>query len=279
MAGQIAPHARAVSLANSAGLHRGYAGQPWANSATLRYIRENPMDGVIYSNIIHLAYLHNDGTGAYRYLPESRPIGNIIDDGRAGSATGREQLAAWLAGAPHGAYLVWFNNRWDNDAAYDYGAPALRASPGLEPVAELDDGLILKVNRDYAPASNPYRSAYESIVSGSAGAPAARSTYDVYRNETTLTYLKQPCADADTKAAFLLHLIPSDAADLPGHRKQYGFDNRDFNFASYGVISDGKCLATVPLPNYEISLIRTGQYTPDGQIWEATLSLTQQGQP
>ena len=42
VAGQIAPHARAVSLANSAGLHRGYAGQPWANSATLRYIRENP---------------------------------------------------------------------------------------------------------------------------------------------------------------------------------------------------------------------------------------------
>ena len=281
LAGQVAPHADRIIRANSGGWHRGYAGQPWADSATLRYIQENPLYGLIYSNILALAYLHNDGTGAYRYLYDvCPPVWRHIDEeGGAGSATGAEQLAAWLAGAPEGAYLVWFNILGDNSDAYCFGVPALRAAPGLEPVAELDDGLILKVNRDYAPAANPYQLAYEAIAAGKAGEPAARAAYAVYRSGTTLTYFREPCADGDTKATFFLHLIPAEAANLPGHRKQYGFDNRDFAFPKYGLIFAGKCLALVTLPDYAIASIRTGQYTSDGQLWEETLSGTRQGQP
>ena len=105
------------------------------------------------------------------------------------------------------------------------------------------------------------------------GEPAARSTFDVYIGENTLTYAKQPCAPADTEAMFFLHGIPIDPEDLPDHRQQYGFDNLDFYFDQHGESFDGKCLAKVPLPEYGISGIRTGQYVPvDGgfdNVWEA----------
>ena len=91
----------------------------------------------------------------------------------------------------------------------------------------------------------------------------------MYLREDTLVYVKEPCVRADTEAIFFLHLIPADVADLPDHRKQYGFDNLDFDFDDQGVIVDGKCLATVVLPDYAITSIRTGQYVPgEGQVWK-----------
>ena len=105
------------------------------------------------------------------------------------------------------------------------------------------------------------------------GEPAARSTFDVYIGENTLTYAKQPCAPADTEAMFFLHGIPIDPEDLPDHRQQYGFDNLDFYFDQHGESFDGKCLAKVPLPEYGISGIRTGQYvrvdSGFDNVWEA----------
>ena len=107
---------------------------------------------------------------------------------------------------------------------------------------------------------------YESIVSQE---PAARSTFDIYLAENALTYTKQPCAPADVKAKFFLHIIPADLNDLRYDRKQYEFDNLDFDFGNSGVMFDGKCMETIPLPEYAINHIRTGQYTPDeGQLWK-----------
>ena len=113
---------------------------------------------------------------------------------------------------------------------------------------------------------------YQSIVSGDIGEPTARSTFDIYLAENLLSYAKQPCAPTDIEAPFFLHIIPDDMNDLPGERKQYGFDNLDFDFDSLripSIVFDGKCIATVPLPEYAIANIRTGQYIPDeGQLWK-----------
>ena len=53
--------------------------------------------------------------------------------------------------------------------------------------------------------------------------------------------------------------------------RQYGFDKLDFEFD--GVMYDGKCFATVPLPEYAIAEIRTGQFVPTDngldRLWEA----------
>ena len=63
--------------------------------------------------------------------------------------------------------------------------------------------------------------------------------------------------------------------DLPDNRQQYGFDNLHFNFAQAGVISEGKCIARVFLPDYPITRIRTGQFIPEsGQVvWKAETSV------
>ena len=81
-----------------------------------------------------------------------------------------------------------------------------------------------------------------------------------------LVYAREPCARADTEAMFFLHLDPVDINDLPDHRKQYGFDNLDFDFEGHGMRIDGRCMATVALPGYDIIRIRTSQYTI-GKDW------------
>lgn len=114
-----------------------------------------------------------------------------------------------------------------------------------------------------------YQLDYRAVVSGPS---AARAVFAMYLDGQTLHYAKEPCAPADTEAAFLLHLIPQDADDLPerGNSRFYGFENRDFTFTDHGAEFGGACLASVPLPDYPLAVIRTGQYRPDGQrLWLA----------
>ena len=144
MAGQVAANVDDIRLVNSAGQQRGYAAPPWA-AATVQYLRENPLDGLVYSNLSVLAYLHNAGDAVHRKLPQSRRGDRSLDLGN--TDTGQAQLAAWLDTAPPGAWIVWFNHRWDNPQVYDYGPPELRAAPRLEPVAELADGAIYRVRK------------------------------------------------------------------------------------------------------------------------------------
>ncbi len=129
--------------------------------------------------------------------------------------------------------------------------------------------LIANVKEAVEAAYKPLVSAYEGVVSGE---PVIRSDWDVYFSEDTLTYVKEPCAPADVEAWFFLALYPVDVNDLPDHSKQYGFENLDFYFYGRGVILDGRCMATVALPEYDIASIGTGQYVPvEGgtkHLWE-----------
>ena len=100
--------------------------------------------------------------------------------------------------------------------------------------------------------------------------PAASGFFDVYLDGNIVIYRREPCDAADTAAKFYLHLIPQDIANLPADLRETGFANRDFWFADRGVIAGGKCLATAPLPDYDIARIRTGQHLPgQGQLWQA----------
>ena len=106
--------------------------------------------------------------------------------------------------------------------------------------------------------------------------PLIRSNFDVYLDEDKLTYIKEPCAPADTQAGFFLHLMPADVADLPAARKQHGFDNLDFRFNHYGIRSGEQCVARRELPDYDFTGIRTGQFliNEDGfytNIWEGEI--------
>ena len=119
-----------------------------------------------------------------------------------------------------------------------------------------------------------YRQAYQQVV---AGEPVARSTFDVYRDERVLYYVKTPCSDEDVKDRdkFFLHIFPTDAKELPGHRRPYRYDNDDFNFLDQGLKFDNKCMASISLPQYDIARIKTGQFhsRSANRLWEAEISL------
>ena len=81
------------------------------------------------------------------------------------------------------------------------------------------------------------QSAYQSTVSRE---PVTRSTFNLYLNDGTLTYVKAPCDRPDTEATFFLDILPEDfepTSHTP--RKRYGFDNLDFDFNVHGAVFDG----------------------------------------
>ncbi len=115
----------------------------------------------------------------------------------------------------------------------------------------------------------PYRAAYRAA----AGEPVARSVFDLHMTDGQLTYVKEECDQEDTGHRFFLHIVPERADDLPQERREHGFDNLDFDFFLNGALFDGKCVASVPLPDYPIASIRTGQFDPQGEVWRADFAL------
>ena len=113
--------------------------------------------------------------------------------------------------------------------------------------------------------------ASEAITVYSGQVPAARSEWNVYIGDgNRLIYLKESCTTTNAEAKFYLHIIPQDSADLPGNRREMGFENRDFRFVDRGAMLAGQCAATVALPDYPIARIRTGQHIAgQGQLWRA----------
>ena len=105
-------------------------------------------------------------------------------------------------------------------------------------------------------------------ASGASGEPIARGNFDVHLSDEALVYVKEPCEPADTDARFFLHIVPERADDLPKERREHGFDNLDFAFFPNGALFEGRCAARIPLPDYAIASIRTGQYVSGiGEVW------------
>ena len=104
-----------------------------------------------------------------------------------------------------------------------------------------------------------------------AAAPAASGPFDLHLDGRRLVYRRQPCALEDAENIFFLHLYPANPGHLPEERREHGFDNRDFRFVEWGALPDGKCLASMPLPEYPIARIHTGQYVVESgeRLWEA----------
>ena len=133
-----------------------------------------------------------------------------------------------------------------------------------------DDGVLWEADVPFADGAPDYAVARREALAGGA---AARSLYDVHLDGRTLTYLRDGCTDEEAGARFFLHVVPADEGDLPEHRREYGFDNLDFTLAVRGARLDGNCVAVVPLPDYPIATIRTGQYDDTGALWTAEFAL------
>lgn len=117
---------------------------------------------------------------------------------------------------------------------------------------------------DCPPLRNDY---YRSIMAEVGHTPIFRSHWDIYLHKNSLVYTKESCRQEDTDRLIFLHIVPVDKAVLPDYRKQYGFDNLDFSFEDGGLWDRGNCLIIRQLPDYGISLIRTGQNLSEGTPW------------
>ena len=145
------------------------------------------------------------------------------------------------------------------------------------PIKEIRTGQFISGQGDLwsveliAPADpEQLRAEYAAL---SAVMPAARDYFDLYWQDNRLIYLRETCAAGDTVAGFFLHIVPADAADLPADRRDAGFAHGGFDFVRWGGQFDGKCLASVPLPNYPIADLRTGQYVAgQGELWSAVIT-------
>ena len=117
---------------------------------------------------------------------------------------------------------------------------------------------------------------YESVTAGDYGPPVAQSDFNVYLRDNALTYLKSPCAPADTNARFFLHITPANPADLPAANRERGFANLDFHFADRGAYAGGICAATIDLPDYPIDRVHTGQFVSgEGSLWRVEFPAAQ----
>ncbi len=217
----------------------------------LEYLRNNPVEGQAYSNANHLLFWFTDAS-----------LGGYIN-----SDNGHGSCLSWvrrLARLPEPSYIVYFtipyrpelySKGWFNISFNFCDIQELESNPSmqnyLERIAETPEGIVYQVTAPLGPQPD----------------------FNVQINADTLIYTKEQCTSADTEPNFFLHIVPVDMNTLPSHRLQSEFDNLDFGFDDYGKIFNGKCTITVELPHYNISKIRTGQFTDsEGELWETELS-------
>ena len=193
--------------------------------------------------------------------------GGIFMDGRAAQAFTKDctpdELAIWTWGPPTKGIMV--STPWTKTSIGFCTSAVVLPHDGLLPsLWTVDEYLADRVGERL---------------------PAIRSGFDVHLVENRLIYVKESCGQDDIETRFFLHIYPVVPDDLPDHRRRYGLDNRDFNLDEHGYRHMERggpdtrvgetCLAEIPLPEYGIAAVRTGQYVAveDGthSIWEGEI--------
>ena len=173
----------------------------------------------------------------------------------------QNEVAEWTFGGRVGAVSDWTQTA-DGVCSSDILLPhghldpvRVRPAPPAEAVAALFGGRPPAI-----PADSPHRRGF-----------------DVYLAKDALVYMKAACEQTDVDTPFFLHLVPV-GDDFDDGREAHGFNNLDFMLAWrgdwFGEEGDGgPCLAEVPLPDYGIAKIRTGQYSGEDsrRVWEGEI--------
>lgn len=135
-----------------------------------------------------------------------------------------------------------------------------------------------------------WRNALEAVLSS---APAIQSEFDVWFDvwdgRRALTWVREECAPEDLAARFFYRVWPVNLAHLPEDHAPNGFADFSFAFVElpppppgpwdrrYAGRIDDKCIASVKLPQYDVSRIETGQFVDMGGdqsiIWKGDIVL------
>ena len=258
----------------TAGNRESINSRSWEESDLLHYIRDNPINGRIFSDNAYLAWFwsRTAAPGEHHFL--------------------RAEIHNFTSAIGDGGHVLWFR-RWK--PAYDFDELDIRVLPGVETVAELSDGVVFRVT-----AAEPFDEAKhhtrkqryvqqlieragELVIHADSTWPistwgvertdeqVARAGWNVYRTGRKLTYHKYPCTPADVETNFVLQVSPDEPAYLSADRRQYGYDHLDFYFYRHGGIRlDDQCVVTAQLPDYPISRLYIGRWMAgnDRMLWE-----------
>ncbi len=118
-----------------------------------------------------------------------------------------------------------------------------------------------------------YRTVYRRVVS--AGDPVARSYFDVYLGDDALVFVKDPCGREDMRPrGIFAYVTPEDPeGSLAQHKRYASSDDPSVYTYAYSMLFEGKCIAVLPLPDYPISRIRTGQNRRPLRPWTVEIDL------
>jgi len=219
----------------------------WDEFETLKYLKENPLDGPIFSSGSSvLWWTHPQGT----YFGINADMDFIIRS---------------IENLENDSYIVSLF------AAHSYHNPFISYLNDVAIIFDGVDGSVIRIPANWHFDERHFldnlRQFTNTLGSGST-IPVASSVFDIYLVDNIIIYNKSPCDPQDTRDWFFLHITPKDTSDLPDHRERHGFDNLDFQGSRNDIFIDNQCIVSVPLPYYAIHSISTGQYVPGvGQLW------------
>ena len=101
-----------------------------------------------------------------------------------------------------------------------------------------------------------------------------RARFDLYVMKYWFVLVKDRCTPTDARRPFFVHVTPMRVADLDGHRRRFGYNNRNVWMERNGAFDGDRCwLWRSRLPS-GIRHIEFGQYIRGvGRTWRAAASL------
>ncbi len=238
-----------------------YDAPRWRDSQTLHSLRDRDTGNHrVYVQLDHDAavFLHT-GIAPLRYDCSSRRFGR------------------------NGDYLVWlrgFSGIQDEECLVA-GQDDVFTISGLELVEDFADGALLRFN----PASTTTLADAIWAHLLPKGRPIRSAPYGLWLNgeRRELVFTKVPCATLSESARFLIHVYAHSNDALPLWRRQFDFDNLDFDFPQRGLMlpagrtdggrgGSGRCVAVVELPSYPLRSLRVGQFA-EQVLWAMRIDI------
>ena len=223
----------------------------WEEFETLQYLRENPLDGLVFSSESSVLWW-TQPDGAYSGISAdmdliTRSIENLIEN------------------LENDSYIVSLF------ATHSYHNPFISFLNDVDIIFDGFDGTIIRIPAGWKFSEHHFLDnlrQFTDTIRSSFNTPIASSIFDIYLINNIIIYTKTPCDPQDTVGWFFLHITPKNTVDLPDHRRRHGFDNLDFRGSRNTIFIDNQCIISAALPRYAIHSVNTGQYTPGGnQLW------------
>lgn len=185
-------------------------------------------------------------------------------------------------------FLVWLRGTPDRCLLAGHDEPF--TMPGWSLTENFADGVLLRFN-----AASPTTLAdvvWAHLVP--TGRSVRGASWDLHLNaeRRELVFAKASCARQEAAERFFLHIYPRSNDALPTHRREFGFDNMDFDFPQRGLSLPGqvrgegtkrgratregesqgqrRCVAVVELPRYALQSLRVGQFAQQ-ELWSVRI--------